>query len=154
MPWISIALNKWTWVAIAFGILAFYAAVQHIGWQASKAEYATFQASTAKEAADAKVKSAQEQARMAANATEALSDLQVRHDAISARYERLRKSGGGAMPACPAAPAGSGPVAGSPVQPDPLAGCVAALQWGEGELAKFRELWLLDKANASAGNPL
>lgn len=148
MGW-GLLLDWRVWVAAAFAALGFYAAVQHIGWQASRAEYAQFRADTERLAAEAKVKNAQEQARMAANATEAISDLQVRHDAIAARYDRLRKSGGGSMPACPATPGSPSPISGGPVQPDPLAGCVAALQWGEGELAKFRDLWLLDQKNAS-----
>ncbi len=150
MPWLSIALNKWTWIAVAFGILSFYAAVQHIGWQATRAEYATFQAGVAKEAADAKVRNAQEAARHAQNAQEVLSDLQTRHVALSARYASLRaRSGSGGVPTVPGAAPSPGPVPGSPEQPDTLTRCLAALEWGDTELAKFAELWKLDKANAA-----
>lgn len=150
MPWLAIATNKWTWIAIAFGVLGVYAAVQHMGWEAAKARYVTLEAETAKLAAEAKVKNAQERARIAQNATEAISALQTSHDAIAARYERLRKSSASSsrVPTCPSAATSPGAGSGDPVKPDPIAGCLAALQWGDRELAKFRELWLLDNKNA------
>ncbi len=150
MPWLSLALNKWTWIAIAFGILGAYAAVQHIGWQASKAEYATFQASVAKEAADAKVSAARQEALQAQHATEVLSDLQTRHDALSARYASLRaRSGSGGMSQVPGAAPSPGPVAGSPPVTDPDARCLAVLETADRELGKYAELWRLQEANAA-----
>ena len=150
MPWLSIALNKWTWVAIAFGILAFYAAVQHIGWQATKAEYATFQASVAKEAADAKVRNAQEAARHAQAAQEVLDDLQTRHAALGARYASLRaRAGSGAVPALPGATGQPSACPRDAGEPDTLTRCLAAAEWGDRELAKYAELWKLWKVNAA-----
>ena len=95
MPWLAIATNKWTWISIAFGILTAYAATQHIGWQASKAELAQFRADTERLAAEAKVKNAQEAARHAQDAQEALDDLQTSYDALNARYASLRRSSPG-----------------------------------------------------------
>ena len=150
MPWLSLALNKWSWISIAFGILTAYAAVQHIGWQATKAEYATFQASVAKEAADAKVAAARQEALHAINAQEAIDALQTRNVALGARYERLRAN----PPRCPvsAVPGSAeqpGPVAGSTVEPDPLTRCLRAVEWGDKELAKYAGLWNDWKANAA-----
>ncbi len=150
MPWLLLLKSPWTWVAIAFAALAGYAAVQHIGWQASKAEYAQFRADVESEAADAKVRNAQEAARHAQNATEVLSDLQTRHDALSARYASLRaRSGGSPVPTVPGAACEPSPGTGSPIQPDPAARCLAALQFGDEQLAKYAELWRLQKANAA-----
>ena len=155
MPWLAIATNKWTWITIAFGALASYAAVQHIGWSLTKAEYATFQAAVAKEAADAKVRNAQIAAGHAQAAQEVLDDLQTRYAALNARYASLRQSaspGGSPVPALsdPSATPGPSPAG----QPDTAARCVAetlaVLEIGDRELAKYRELWELGQRNAQA----
>ena len=149
MPW-ALLLDLRVLLGIALVATGVYAKVQTVRMEEARAEYAQFRADVESEAAKARVKNAQEQARMAQNATEALSDLQVRHDTIAARYERLRKSGGGSMPPCPSATGSPGPVAGGPVEPDPIARCLGILEKGDRELAKFRDLWLLDRANAAS----
>ena len=153
MPWLAIATNKWTWIAVAFGILTAYAATQHIGWQNTKAEYAQFRADTERLAAEAKVKNAQEAARHAQDAQEALDDLQTSYDALNARYASLRRSspGRGGVPglASAATSLSSCPVA----QPDAASGrladlearVVTILESGDREIAKYRQLWELEQ---------
>ena len=153
MPWLLLLKSPWTWIAIAFAALASYAAVQHIGWQASKAEYAQFRADTERLAAEAKVKNAQEAARHAQDAQEALDDLQTSYDALNARYASLRRSspGRGGVPglASAAQSLSSCPAA----QPDASAGrladlearMVTILESGDREIAKYRQLWELEQ---------
>ena len=153
MPWLLLLKSPWTWIAIAFAALASYAAVQHIGWQASKAEYAQFRADTERLAAEAKVKNAQEAARHAQDAQEALDDLQTSYDALNARYASLRRSspGRGGVPglASAATSLSSCPVA----QPDAASGrladlearVVTILESGDREIAKYRQLWELEQ---------
>lgn len=150
MPWLLLLRSPWTYVAAVFIALSGYAAVQHIGWQASKAEFAQFQAATEKLAAEAKVRNAQEAAQQARNAQEALDDLQTRNAALSARYAILRaRPGGSGVPQAGTGPALPSPVAGSPVESDADARCMAALEWGDEELAKYAELWRLQEKNTA-----
>lgn len=148
MPW-GLLLDWRVWVAAAVAALVFYAASQHIGWQASKAEFAQFQANTEKLAAEAKARNAQEAAQQARNAQEALDDLQTRHTALSSRYASLRpRPGGSGVPQAGAGPALAVPGAGGSVESDADARCLAALEWGDGELAKYAELWRLQEKDA------
>ena len=151
MPWLLLLRSPWTYVGIAFAILGAYAAVQHIGWELEKADFAQFRSKTESLAADAKVRNAQEAARHAQDAQEALDDLQTRYVALGARYASLRSnrpSGGGVPDLASAAPSlGACPTA----QPDAVAGrlgdlesrVVTILEAGDKELAKYRELWEL-----------
>lgn len=155
MPWFLILKSPWTWVAVAFAALASYAAVQHIGWVTTKAEYAQFKADTERLAAASKVAAAREEARRAANATEVLSDLQTRLDRANARYASLRASSGSSgLPALSSAATSIGACpSGQPDAAARLLGEVesritAILETGDREIAKYRELWDLQQRNA------
>ena len=150
MPWLLLLKSPWTWGAVAFAAISGYAAVQHIGWQATKAEYVTFQATVAKEAADAKVAAARQEALQATNAQEAIDALSTRNAALSRAYASLRaRPGSSGVPKVPGTTAVAIAIAGSPGQPDPAAGCLEALEWGDRELSKYAELWRLQQANAA-----
>ena len=150
MPWLALLTNRWTWIAAAFAAVGVYAAVQHIGWSLTKAEYSTFQASVAKEAADAKVRNAQIATGQAQAVQEVLDDLQTRHAALGARYASLRaRAGSGAMPALSGAPGQPSACPRDAGEPDTLTRCLAAAEWGDRELAKYAELWKLWKVNAA-----
>ena len=150
MPWLLLLKSPWTWVTLAFFGLGSYAAVQHVGWQTSKAELAQFRADVESEAAEAKVRNAQEAARQAQNAQEVLGDLQTRHDALSARYDRLRaRPGSSPVPAVPGATVQLVTLTGSPPVPDADARCLAVLETADRELTKYVELWRLEQANAA-----
>lgn len=150
MPCLLLLKSPWTYVAVAFALLGSYAAVQHIGWQASKAELAQFRADVESEGAKAKVAAAQAAAQQAQHEQEALDDLQTRNAALSARYASLRAHPGSrpvsALPEA-AAVVSTGPV--SALQPDPDAGCLAAFEWADQQLAKYAEVWRLELANAA-----
>ncbi len=149
MPWLLLLRSPWTYVAAAFGVLTFYAAVQHIGWQATKAEYAQFRADVESESAKAQVAAAQEVARHAQNAQEVLDDLQTRHAALGARYASLRASAGSRpVSAVPGAAPSPGACPGSAAESDALVRCLTAAEWGDRELAKYAELWKLWKADS------
>ncbi len=150
MPWLTLLTNRWTWIIAAFALCCAALGIQTTRLKWVQAEYATFQASVAKEAADAKVAAARQEALHAINAQEAIDALQTRNVALGARYERLRAN----PPRCPvsAVPGAAeqpGPVAGSTVEPDPLARCLRAVEWGDKELAKYASLWNDWKANAA-----
>lgn len=137
---------------IATGI---YAKIQSVRVDQIKAEYAQFRADVESEAAKAKVAAAQEAARQAQNAQEVLSDLQTRNAALNARYERLRRASAGSNPV-PAVPiTAPSPQACSCGQPDAATGfvpegrCLAALEAGDREIAKYRELWELQIRNSA-----
>ena len=150
MPFLALLTNKWTYVIAAFALCCAALAVQTTRLKWVQAEYATSQASVAKEAADAKVAAARQEALHAINAQEAIDALQTRHDALSARYAVLRaRPAGGTVPALPGAPASPGPSPGSAEVSDATTRCLAALEWGDGQLAKFAELWRLQQANAA-----
>ena len=150
MPWLALLTNRWTWIAAAFAALGAYAAVQHIGWQATKAEYAQFRADVESEAAKAQVRNAQEVASHAQNAQEALDDLQTRHAALGARYASLRASSGSRpVSALPGAAPGPSACPGGAAESAAHVRCLTAAEWGDRELAKYAELWKLWKANAA-----
>ena len=116
-----------------------------------KAEFAQFRADVDRLASEAKVKNAQEAARQAQNAQEVLGDLQTRHDALSARYDRLRaRPGSSPVSALPGAAPSPGPIASDPQQPDPDARCLAVMEAGDREIAKDVELWRLEQENSAA----
>lgn len=147
IPSLALLLNPRLWVSVAFAAIGLYAAMQHIGWQAAKADFAQFRADTESLAADAKVRNAQEAARRTQNTQEALDDLQTRNDALAARYASLRNAGGRQLPSDPAAPAKacSRPAGES----DAAARCLAVLEAGDREIAKYKELWDLGFKNAT-----
>ena len=154
--WLLLDIRVWLGAAlIATGI---YAKVQNIQKQQIQAEYAQFRADAESEAAKAQVAAAQEAARQAQHAQEALSDLQDRNAALNRRYERLRASAsGGVVPALSSAAASLGSCPGNAVQPYSPSGLLAEiesrvtaiLKAGDLEIAKYGELWDLDEANAA-----
>ena len=151
MPWLALLTNRWTWIIAAFALCCAAVGVQTMRLKLVQAEYATFQAAVAKEAADAKVKAAQVVAQQALAAQEVLSDLQTRHDALSARYASLRaRSGSSPVPALPGAAPSPSPVAGGSIESDADARCVAVLETADREIAKYVELWRLEKKNSAA----
>jgi len=111
----------------------------------AKAELSQFRADVESEAAKAKVAAAQEGRRQALAAQEVLSDLQTRYVALNARYRVLRtSSGSGPVPPLSGPAPSPSPVAIGPVESDADARCLAVLEEGDRELAKYRELWGLN----------
>lgn len=154
MPW-ALLLDIRVILAAALVLTGLYAATQRLGWQHCKAEYAQFRADVESEAAKAKVRNAQEDARRSKNAQEALDGLQARYDSLNARYRVLRTSpGSGPVPSIPIAAAS--PQACSCEQPNAATGfvpegrCLAALEAGDREIAKYRELWELQLRNSGS----
>jgi len=147
VPWWL--LDYRVWLVAALSAVSLYAATQKIAKEHAQAELAQFRADVESEAAKAKVAAAQQEALQAQHSEEVVSDLQTRLDAANARYASLRaRSSGSPMPALPDAPASPGSCPRSPEQPNALAGCLQALQWGDGELAKYAELWKLQQKNS------
>ena len=151
MPWFLLDLRVILGIAlVATGV---YAKVQTVRMEQAKAELAQFRADVETEAAKSRVAAAQEVARQAQNATEVLSDLQTRHSLLRARYAALRVRDAGPstlhLPSLPGPAPGPSPVSGGDEVANADARCVAALEWGDKELAKFRELWDLWGRNAA-----
>lgn len=154
MPW-ALLLDLRVLLGIALIGMALYAKVQNLGWQHCQAEYAQFQADVESEAAKAKVAAARESLRRSENAQEVLSALQTRYAALDARYRVLRSSAGsGPVPALPdAAPSAPTITTGQPdaaSRPVPQESCLAALEAGDRELAKYRQLWNLQLKNSGS----
>lgn len=142
------------WRLVAIGVLiaipSAYAAVQKIRLEHAQAAFAQYRAEIAAASAEAEVRNTQEAAQHEKNTREVLDDLQTRNDALRARYDRLRKSAGGSVPAVPTATGTAPPPSAGPAeQPDPAARCLAILEIGDKELAKYRELWELGVKNAN-----
>ncbi len=149
--WLTLLTDLRVWLGAALIATAIYAKVQSVRVQQIQAEYAQFRADVESEAAAAKVRNAQEAVKQAQAAQEVLSDLQTRNAALRTRYDRLRASAGSSpVPAVSCPSPGPGPVAGSPVQPDPDARCLAVMEAGDRELAKYRSLWDLQLRNAGS----
>jgi hypothetical protein len=148
--WLTLLMDIRVWLGAALVATGIYAKVQTVRMEEAKAEYAQFRADVESEAAKAKVVAAQEATRQAQAAQEVLSDLQTRNDALSTRYERLRRDSARSSPvsAVPGTATSPSPVASSPVESDADARCVAVLEQADKELAKFRELWELQLRNA------
>lgn len=149
-------LANWRLVALAvlIAIPSTYAAVMKMRFEHVSAEYAQHRAQVAAVAAEAEVRNAHAALEHEKNAREVLDDLQTRLDAVSARYERLRKPTGGSSGSVPAT-TGAAPALGAGLssgQPDAVARCVAdaqeVLELGDREIAKYRELWELGVKNA------
>lgn len=154
MPWLLLLKSPWTYVAIAFAALASYAAVQHLGWQESKAEFAQFRADTEHLAAEAKVKNAQIALQQAHAAQEALDDLQTRNATLNDAYASLRaRSGRGGVPKAGTVPTVLSTVQGSSFESDADARCLAVIETADRELAKFSELWRLQEKNTGRLSP-
>ena len=157
MPW-SLLLDLRVILGIALIATGVYAKIQTVRMEEAKAEYAQFRADVESEAAKAKVAAAQESTRRALAAQGVLDDLQTRYDALNARYRVLRSSAGsGPVPALSAAAPSLSACPAVPNQPDPIAGrlddlegrFLAVLETGDREIAKYRELWDLQKKNAT-----
>ena len=149
MPWFLLDLRVILGIAlVATGV---YAKVQTVRMEQAKAELAQFRADVETEAAKNAGRNAQKAAEQAQNATEVLSDLQVRYVALNARYRRVRDAGPSTLhlPSLPGPAPGPSPVSGGDEVANADARCVAALEWGDKELAKFRELWDLWGRNAA-----
>lgn len=154
----SLLLDWRVWVVITIAALGVFGAVQTGRLDHEKAAFALFRAETAKVAAEAQARNAQERAREAQNATEVLSDLQTRHAALGARYVKLRDgSGSGRMPDLASAAARLGSCGPKSLQPDPTARFLGTLESeitgileaGDLEIAKYVELWALQQKNAA-----
>ena len=148
MPW-ALLLDLRVMLAAALVAMGIYAAVQRVEKEQAKAELAQFRADVESEAAKAKVRNAQEALGQAQASEEVVSDLQTRNAALSRAYASLRASSGSRpVPHIPQAPTSVSACPGSPQQPDTLAGCLQAIQFGDEQLAKFAELWRLQEKNA------
>lgn len=153
MPW-ALLLDPRVLLGIALIATGLYAAVQRLQKEHVEAEYAQFRADVESEAAKAKVSAAQESLRRSENAQEVVSDLQNRYAALNARYRVLRaNSGGSPVPAVPSASAGAQTCpSGQPhaaLGHVPEGACLAAIEAGDRELAKYRELWRLQEKNSA-----
>lgn len=142
------------WRVVLFVLIVLALGVQTGRISILKAEHAEFVANTEKVAAEAQAKNALERARIEANSTEAVSDLQTRLDALNARYDRLRAdSGSGGVPNLASA---ASRISSCPDGRDALArrlgeieaALTGVLESGDKELNKYRELWELQQKNA------
>lgn len=148
---IAILLANWRAVVTAILIIlpCTYAAVQKMRFEHTRAAFAQYRAEVAAAAAEAEVRNAQAAAAHEKNTREALDDLQARYDAISARYASVRRPASPSSGSVPTTPgAAPTPSACPPGQPDATARCLATLEIGDKELAKYRELWNLGRKNA------
>ena len=146
-------------MALVIG-LGGYATYQRLGWQREEVKFAQYRADVETAAAAARVKAAQEAARQALNAQEALDALQTRHAQLGARYVRLRDSAasGGGVPGLSSAAPILSTCPGKHLEPDATARFLAAvesaiagvLEAGDGEIAKYVQLWALQQKNATA----
>lgn len=148
---ISILLANWraAAVAILIAIPTAYAAVMKLRFEHTKAEYTQYRAEVSAAAAEAEIRNANVAIQEAKNAQEALDDMQTRYVALDARYKRVRNTSAssGVMPAVSSATA---IVASEPAgQSDAATRCLAILEIGDRELAKYRALWTLEERNAS-----
>ena len=146
------------WKLILFGILLAAVGIQELRVRSVKSDFATYRTAIEKQVAANKLAAAQEASRMAHNATKALDDLQVRLTALAARYKRLRDSR--STPPVPALSDSAslfGSCPGNPSQSDTAARLLEeverrvteVLQQGDSELAKYVELYELNKRNSS-----
>lgn len=160
MPWLVLLTDLRVWLAAALIATGLYAAVQRLGWQSCKAEFSQFRADIESEAAKAKVKAAQDEARHAQAAQEVLDDLQTRYAALSARYSRLRANSGSpnTVPSLSSAAQVLSTCAGESGQSDANARFLAEVESrvtaiteaGDREIAKYRELWELQLKNSGS----
>lgn len=151
--WVLLLRSPWTYAAAAMLAIGSYAAVQHLGWNLEKANFAQYRAEVAAISAENEARNAHAASEHERNAREAMDDLQTRYDALGARYDRLRRPTTGNRPSLPAAAGATDALgAGLNGQPDPATGCLAQalsiLELGDREIAKYRELWELDVRNA------
>lgn len=148
---ISILLANWRAVAVAIliAIPTAYAAVMKIRFEHTKAEYTQYRAEVSATAAEAEIRNAHVVVQEAKNAQEALDDLQTRYVALDVRYKRVRNtsSSSGVVPTVSGAAAIAAPEPAG--QSDAATRCLAVLEIGDRELAKYRALWTLDENNAA-----
>lgn len=152
--WLTLLLDIRVWLAAALIATGLYAEVQRLEKEAVKTEFAQFRADTESEAAKAIVRNAQEAARRSQNAQEVLSDLQNRYVALNARYRVLRDgSGGSPVPALSSAATSIGSCpegadANARFLAEVESRITAVLEAGDGEIAKYQELWELQVRNS------
>jgi hypothetical protein len=140
------------------GLLVLGLAIQEIRVQWVKSEFKDYKAEIERQVAENKVKAAQEQARMAANATKALDDLQARLDSVNRSYRLLRdRRGSPAVPTLADAAGLAQSCPGESGKPNPAVGRMGILEaeiegilrLGDSEIAKYVELWRLAQRNAN-----
>lgn len=156
MSLFGLLLNWRTYVAVAFLLLGAYAGCQHIELEHTRSQFVEFRADTERVAAEAKVKNAQEQVRLQQNAAEALDALQSRFNQLDTKYRSLRAgTGSGTVPALSTAAPIIGTCPRNTEQPNTFArrldqveiAILGILEVGDKELAKYVELWNLEKEN-------
>lgn len=154
-PW-TLLLDIRVWLAAALIATGLYAAVQRLEKETVKTEFAKFRADTESEEAKAKVAAAQEAARRSQNAQEVLGDLQTRYVALNARYRVLRdgsdrspvpslSSAASSLGSCP-----EGADANARFLAEVESRVTAILEAGDGEIAKYLELWELQLRNSGS----
>jgi len=157
---IAFALSNWRLILI--GVLVAAVAVQELRVRWIKSEFVTYRAEIERQIAENKVRNAQEVARQALNQKEALDALQGRFNALNARYKRLRDSASpSGVPALSSAAPVLSACPGDVGKPDSLAGrleqmesaVLGILEKGDREIAKYVELWRLQKRNADGRQP-
>ena len=151
MPWLALLTDLRVWLAAALIATGIYAKVQTVRLEQEKAEFAQFRADVESEAAKSKVAAAREALRHAENTTEVISGLQIDNASLRARYDRVRASAASRpVPAisCPAA--GPGPGTGNAPESDPPPRCLAVMEAGELEIAKYKRLWELQLRNSGS----
>jgi hypothetical protein len=144
------------WKLILFGILLAAIGIQELRVRSVKSDFATYKSAIERQVEANKLAAAQERARMAHNATKALDDLQARLDSVRRSYRVLRDSRSApAVPALSDASSLFGSCPGNPSQPDTAsrrlaeieAAIAGVLETGDGEIAKYVELWKLQQRN-------
>jgi hypothetical protein len=152
---IAFALSNWR--MLLMGLLLGALAIQEVRVRWIKAEFVTYRAEIERRVAENKVKAAQEQARIASNATKALDDLQARLDTVNRSYRLLReRRGSPAVPALASAAPSLSSCPGKPDESDAAAKFLgevesrvaSVLEQGDKEIAKYVELWKLQEKNS------
>ena len=129
------------WRIVLFGAVVLALGVQTGRISLLKAEHAEYVAKINQEVAENKAKAALETARLNANATEALDDLQARYSILNARYNGLRQSG--SSKPVPSLAESTGVLSschGEPGKPNPAVGQMERLERGVEEILKFGDV--------------
>lgn len=145
------------WRVVLFAALLAAVGIQELRVRSVKAEFLAYQTAIEKQVAENKTKAALETARMAHNAQKAVDDLTTRLTSLDRAYRVLRDrrstkpvpslaESTGIAQTCPGEPDKPNPAVGRLESLE--AGIESILEAGDREIAKYIELWELQKRNA------
>jgi hypothetical protein len=145
------------WRLVLIGTLMLGIGIQEARIRWVKSDFETYQLNIEKAVAQNRLQNAQEATRIERNGKEALDALQSRYAALNRSYKRLRdRSRTDRVPDLPATLGIAQSCPGEPGKPNPVAGQVGKLEegiegiieFGDGEIAKYVELYRLQQKNA------